>query len=220
MISVPVHNQQGQATGEVYQFDPAELADRISKQLLHDAVVMYQANLRLGTFKTKSRAEVAGSSKKMFKQKGTGNARMGQKRSPVRVGGGHCFAKRPRDFHYRLPRKALQTATRMALLSKFQDNEVVVLDSLAFDAPKTKLVANLLKTLGLTGQSCLFAIEKHDPQVWKSARNIPRVSVSPAAGVNAYSLLLRKRLVVTKAALDALRTRSYTAVADTEATAS
>ncbi len=223
MISVPIHNAAGQPTGRTYEFDGAELADGVNKQLLHDAVVMYQANLRQGTFKSKSRSEVAGCSKKLYKQKGTGNARAGNKRTPVRRGGGHAFAKRPVDFSYRMPRKALQLATRMALLSKFQDNEVVVIEDLSMNKPATKQVFGLLKTLGFVeqpklapaaegakakppkDQSCLLAIAQHDDNVWKSARNIPAVSVSPARDLNAYKLLRRKRLVVTVAALDQLR---------------
>lgn len=225
MISVPVHAADGQPTGRTYEFDPAELADGVNKQLLHDAVVMYQANLRQGTFKTKSRAEVAGCSKKLYKQKGTGNARAGNKRTPVRRGGGHAFAKRPVDYSYRLPKKALALATRMALLSKFLDNEVLVLDSLAMSAPKTSQVHALLKTLGLVdrkpaaeaavkkanrklaNRTCLLAIEQHDPNIWKSARNIPGLSVSPAVELNAYKLLQQKCLVVTVAALDQLRSK-------------
>src|SRR5512147_2567199 len=117
MVRIPVYNRSGQEVG-AYEIDPAELAPRISKQLLHDAVVMYQSNQRLGTARTKSRGEVAGSTKKMYRQKGTGNARAGSRRTNIRRGGGHGFAKRPRDWSYRLPRRALQTATRMAIASK------------------------------------------------------------------------------------------------------
>jgi large subunit ribosomal protein L4 len=216
MISVPIHNQAGQPTGRNYEFDPAELVagaqtrDDLNKQLLHDAVVMYEANRRQGTFKSKSRSEIAGSKKKLFKQKGTGRARMGTKRTCIRRGGGHAFAKRPTDFSYAMPRKALQLATRMALLSKFLDGEAIVVEKLALDRPQTKAVAGLLKSLGLAGQSCLVTIEQHDPTVWKSARNIPSVSVSPAIELNAYKLLQRKRLLVTEAALNKLRGKATT----------
>ncbi len=117
MASLTVYDRTGNDVGQ-YEIDPAELAPRINKQLLHDAVVMYQSNLRQGTAKTKSRGEVAGSTKKMYRQKGTGNARAGSRRSGIRRGGGHIFAKRPRDWTYRLPRKAVQLATRMALASQ------------------------------------------------------------------------------------------------------
>src|SRR5436189_6231251 len=114
MVSLPVFNRSGQEVGK-YDLDTAVLAPEVNKQLLHDVVVMYQSNQRLGTAKTKSRAEVRGSTKKMYRQKGTGNARAGSRRSPVRLGGGHTFAKRPRDWYFRLPKKAVQLATRMAL---------------------------------------------------------------------------------------------------------
>lgn len=205
MISLPIHDQSGKPTGRTYEFDPAELAPGINKQLLHDAVVMYEANLRHGTFKTKTRSEVAGSKKKLFKQKGTGNARMGTKRSGLRRGGGHIFAKLPTEFRQSMPKKAMRLATRMALLSKFMDGEAVVVDTLTVAQPKTKAVVGLMKNLGIAGQSCLFTVEKHDPVMWKSARNIPSVGVSPAADLNAYKLLKVKRLVVTEAALQQLR---------------
>ena len=113
MVSLPVYNRSGDKVGD-YEIDPAALAPEMNKQLLHDAVVMYQANLRQGSFGSKSRGQVRGSTKKMYRQKGTGNARAGSRRSGVRRGGGHIFAKRPRDFSYRLNKKALRVATRMA----------------------------------------------------------------------------------------------------------
>jgi len=205
MISVPIHSQTGEATGRTYDFDPAELAPGVNKQLLHDAVVMYQANLRVGTHKTKTRSEVSGSSHKLYKQKGTGRARMGNKRTPVRRGGGHGFAKRPRDFSYRMPKKALRLATRSALLGKFLDGEVVVMEQLAVEQAKTKVVASLLKTLGVSGKSCLIATEQLDPLLYRSARNIPDVGVKPAVELNAYELLRRRHLIVTTATLDGFR---------------
>lgn len=148
MISVPVYNQQGSEVG-TYEFDPTELASGVNKQLLHDVVVMYEANRRVGTFATKSRADVAGSKKKMYRQKGTGNARAGGKRSPIRRGGGHTFAKTPRDFSYRLPKKAIRLATRMAVLSKFQDDQIKVIDDVKFSEPKTKQVTGMFSQLGV-----------------------------------------------------------------------
>lgn len=204
MISVPVHNQSGAEVGK-YEFDPGELAPGVNTVLLHDAVVMYEANRRVGTVKTKSRGEVAGSTRKLYRQKGTGRARAGNVRTPVRRGGGHAFGKRPIDWSYRLPKKAVRLATRMALLSKFLDNEVTVLDDLAVDEPKTKVIAGLLKALGLSDEGCLLTIENHDTNVWKSSRNLPNLRVAAAAGLNAYDLLHQKRLVVTKQALDRLR---------------
>lgn len=207
MISAPIKDASGKQVG-TYEFDPAELAPGINKQLLHDVVVMYENNRRQGTVKTKGRGEVAGSTMKIYRQKGTGRARMGNKRTGLRRGGGHTHAKVPVDYRYRLPRKAVQLATRMAVLSKFMDNQVVVLDQLKLPEPKTRHVAATLKSLGLSETTCLLAIEQHDPLVWRSARNIETLRVSPAGDLNAYNVLRQKQLVVTKAALDKLRQKA------------
>ncbi len=204
MVSLPVYNRSGQEVG-TYQIDPATIAATINKQLLHDVVVMYQTSARQGTAKTKTRAECAGTTKKMYRQKGTGNARAGQRRSPVRRGGGHTFAKRPRDWGYRLPRKAVQLATRMAIASRLIDQEVVVIDELSFAAPKTKEFAAILKSLKIDRASLLVTTAAHDPGVYKSARNIERVEVSPVSQLNALSILRPSKLLVTKAALDVIK---------------
>ncbi|PQO46458.1 50S ribosomal protein L4 [Blastopirellula marina] len=204
MVSLPIFDKSGKEVGK-YELDTAEIAPSVNKQLLHDAVVMYQANLRQGTHRTKTRAEVAGTTKKMYRQKGTGNARAGSKRSGVRRGGGHIFAIRPRDYSYRLNKKALKIATRMAVVSKIQSEQVVVVDDLAQSEIKTKNVAGALKALGVYGQKVAIALEKHDPVFYRSARNIEGVSVSPVSDLNAYSVLRPRKLVITKAALDSLR---------------
>ena len=147
-ISVPVLGRDGGETG-TYDFDGDELAAAISKQLLHDAVVMYERNKRQGTVKTKSRGEVAGSTKKIYRQKGTGRARAGAKRTPTRRGGGMTFAIRPKDWYTRMPRKAVRAATRQAILSKFQDGQAVVLDGFDLTEPRTKLAAGVLKAVGV-----------------------------------------------------------------------
>lgn len=207
MASLPIYNRSGQQVGS-YDIDPSVLAPHINKQLLHDVVVMYQSNTRLGTAKSKSRGEVAGTTKKMYRQKGTGNARAGSRRSGIRRGGGHIFAKRPRDWSYRLPRKALQVATRMALAAKIRDEQVVVIDELSLAAPKTKDMAGILKALNCHGTSLLVATASYDANVYKSARNIDRVSVSPVSDLNALTVLTPRKLLLTKAALDWLRQRA------------
>lgn len=206
MASITVYDRSGKEVGK-YDIEPKDLAPRISRQLLHDVVVMYQSNLRLGTAKTKSRGEVAGSTKKMYRQKGTGNARAGSRRSGIRRGGGHIFAKRPRDWTFRLPRKAVQLATRMALASKIRDAEITLIDDLAFDAPKTKDMAAIIKALKLNGHSLLVATAQHDVNVYKSARNIENVTVSPVSGLTALNLLSPHRVLMTTKALDAVRSR-------------
>ena len=134
MADLTVFDRAGKEVG-TYSISPTDIAPRINKQLLHDVVVMYQANSRQGSHKTKSRAEVKGSTKKMYRQKGTGNARAGSQKSGIRRGGGHIFAKRSRDYGYRLPKKAVRLATRMAIASKVRDGEIIVLDDLGFDKP-------------------------------------------------------------------------------------
>lgn len=203
-ISIPVMNRRGESVGTV-SVDPAEFGGKINKQLLHDCVIMYQANLRAGTHSTLRRSEVAGSTKKLFKQKGTGNARVGNKRTNKRRGGGTAKGPKPRDYSYRLPKRALQTATRMAILSKFADNEVTIVDDFGLNAPKSKEMAGVLKALKLEGISCLIGTDKNDPTIYKSGRNLRGVGVLPAEQMNAYEVLKRKQLVLTKAALEKLR---------------
>lgn len=201
MATLPVYDRTGAKVGD-YEIDPAGLAAQINKQLLHDAVVMYQANLRLGTHKTKTRGEVAGSTRKMYRQKGTGNARAGSRRSGVRVGGGHIHAKRPRDYSYRLPRKALQLATRMAMASRIQDDELTIIDDLGISAPKTKEMAQILKALNLDGATVLVATDGYDVNIYRSGRNIAGVSVAPYQELNALSLLKPRKVLITKSALE------------------
>jgi large subunit ribosomal protein L4 len=207
MVSLTVYDRTGSQVG-TYEVDPAEFAPRINKQLLHDAVVMYQSNLRLGTVRTKTRGEVAGTTKKMYRQKGTGRARAGSRRTNIRRGGGHGHAIRPRDWSYRLPRKALRLATRMALAAKLRDGEVTLIDDLSFAEPKTKDMAAILKAVGCAETSVLVATADRDANVWKSARNIDRVSVSPVADLNALVVLRPRRVLMTRAALDAMRERA------------
>jgi large subunit ribosomal protein L4 len=176
--------------------------------LLHDVVVMYQANQRQGTFRTKSRGMVAGTGKKMYRQKGTGNARAGSKQSGTRRGGGHIFRKDPRDFGYRLPKKAVQTATRMAFASKIRDEQVVVIDDLKFATPKTKDMAAILKAVKCDGGSVLVGIAAHDTNVHRATRNIEKVEIAPVADWNAWSILKPKRILITKAALDVLKSQA------------
>lgn len=212
MASLPVYDRLGKEVGR-YDIDFTDIAPKINKQLLHDAVVMYQANLRQGSAKTKARCEVAGSTRKLYRQKGTGRARAGSIRSGIRRGGGHIKHKQPRDWGYRLPRRALQTATRMAIASKLRDDQLVIIDDLSFSTPKTKEVAALLKAIKLDGKSVLVAVAKHDPVVYKSVRNLAKTSVSPVSDLNAYSVLRPSKLVVTKAALELIRNNTKAASA-------
>jgi large subunit ribosomal protein L4 len=211
MLTLPVYDRSGTQV-RTYEIDPAQLAPRISKQLLHDAVVMYQTNMRLGTVRTKNRSEVAGTTKKMYRQKGTGNARAGSRRSGIRRGGGHIHAIRPRDWSYRLTKKAIRLATRMAVASKLADNEVTLIDELSFEKPETRRMAAILKALKIDHGSLLVAVAAYDANVYKSVRNLEGVSVAPVADLTALGVLRPKRLLMTTSALDALREKAAAAV--------
>ena len=213
MVSLPVYDKSGKEVGK-YEIDPAEIAPKINRQMLHDVVVMYQANQRLGTHKTKTRGEVRGSTKKLYRQKGTGNARVGSKKSGARRGGGHIHAKHPLDYSYRMPKKMVKAATRMAIAGKIADREVVVIDDLSFEAVKTRQIAGLLKALSLDGKTALIATEKLDPVVYKSSRNIPGVEVLPAADLNALAVIRPDRVLVSRAAMDAIRAGRATAAVE------
>ncbi len=176
MISLPVYDRNGAQVG-TYEIDPTELAPRISKQLLHDAVVMYQTNRRQGTVQTRGRSDVAGTTRKMYRQKGTGRARAGSRRSNIRRGGGHTFAKRPKDWSYRLPKQALRLATRMALASRIADGEVTLIDQLQFERPRTAEMVGILKALaeqtrefaGLTARLAQRRAESRRRAAWRRA---------------------------------------------------
>src|SRR6516164_4785942 len=135
MLTVPVYNPSGEKVGEE-TIDPADFGGKINNQLLHDVVLMHLAARRVGTVNTRGRADVAGSGKKLFRQKGTGNARAGSKRTNKRKGGGVAFARRNRDYRYAMPKKAVRTAVRMAILSKFQDGQAVIVVGLSTAATK------------------------------------------------------------------------------------
>ena len=206
MTTLPVFDLSGNKVGD-YEIDPAAIAPKVSKQLLHDVIVMYLANKRQGSNKTKTRGEVSGSTKKLYKQKGTGNARAGARRTPVRRGGGHANARQPRSYYYRLPRKAVQAATRMAIASKISSGSVVVVDQLKMDAQKTKTLAAAFKALGLEGQTKTLAIGGIDRNVYLSGRNIQGCTVSTVSDLNALAVLRPRKLVVTREALDWIKSR-------------
>lgn len=208
MLTLNVYNRQGDSVGTV-DVDEAEFGGTVNRQLLHDVVLMHLANQRAGTHSTLRRGEVAGSTKKLFRQKGTGNARVGTRRTNKRRGGGTAKGPKPRDYEYHLPKKAVRAATRMAILSKFQDNQAMIVEDLAVTEPaKTKQVAGILKALKLHDTSCLVGTAGIDKNLHRAARNIPRVEVMPAGDLNAYTILRQKRLVLTRAALDELRNKA------------
>jgi large subunit ribosomal protein L4 len=218
MLSVSIGNRQGESVDSI-EVDPAEFGGEVNRQLLHEVVLMYLANQRAGTHSTLRRGEVAGSTKKLFRQKGTGNARVGTRRTNKRRGGGTAKGPKPRDYEYHLPKRMVRAATRMALLSKFQDQEVVVVDDLTLPEIKTRQMAEILKALKLNDTTCLISTAGQDDNLYKSARNIPGVEVLPASQLNAYMVLRQKRLLLTRPALEELLKKKREAGANQAASA-
>jgi large subunit ribosomal protein L4 len=205
MIDLTVYNRSGQEVDKI-TVDESVLGGAVRYALLKQAIVRHQANDRVGTVQTKSRGMVAGSTKKLYRQKGTGNARVGNRRTGIRVGGGMVFGKVPRDFSQRMPRKQKRLARDSAVLAKLRKNSVVVVDGLTFDKPQTKDFAGMLKNLKID-RSCLVAIPQYDENIYKSARNVPKVVVLPVADLNAGDICTHQRMLFTKEALVAFLNR-------------
>jgi large subunit ribosomal protein L4 len=199
MIEIPVYNQAGQEV-EKLQLDESKLGGQVRAALLKQAIVMYHANQRQGTVRTLARGEVAGSTRKIYRQKGTGNARMGTIRQPVRKGGGHAKQKRPKDWRLAMPKKARRLARDSALLSKIQSSEIRVLDDIRLEQPKTREVARIFKALGISS-SCLVALPQHDPIIERCSRNLARTRLTTVAQLNAWDILQNRLLLTTKAGL-------------------
>ncbi len=173
----------------------------VRTDLLHEAVVNYLANQRQGTHAVKTRGMVRGGGKKPWKQKHTGRARHGSIRSPLWKGGGVVFGPQPRDYGYKMTKKQRRLALKTALSAKLRDGELLVVDSMEFDRPRTKDMIALLKGLGIDNGSVLVVVPEKDDNVYLSARNIPRVDVVRAADLNTYDLLVHNRVLMTREAL-------------------
>lgn len=180
--------------------------NQASEAVVHSAVVAYMANQRQGTHSTKTRAEVSGGGRKPWRQKHTGRARHGSIRSPLWRKGGIVFGPKPRDYYIQLPKQMKDTALFKALTMKYNDNEVLLLDQLSFDSPKTKQMAAILKQLALDNKSVLIILPEKDDNILLSARNIPYVGVVRAEDLNAYHVAMFDQVVFTVAGLDKLLT--------------
>src|SRR4051794_2574624 len=200
MIEVPVFNQSGDKVSTI-NVDEAKLGGEVRKNLLKQALVMYHANQRQGSVRTLARGEVAGSTRKMFRQKGTGNARTGGIRNPIKKGGGHAKQKRPKDWRQAMPKKARRLARNSAILSKIQSNDIRVLEEIAMDQPKTKLMAGVFKALGID-RSVLFALPERNETIERSARNIDRTTLTTVDQLNAWDILKNRTLLVTRAGME------------------
>ena len=198
MISLSVYDKNGKEV-ESLKVDESTFGGRVRYSLLKQAIVMYQANKRVGTAATKSRGMIAGSTKKIYAQKYTGNARAGTIRTGKRVGGGVTFAKVARDFSQVMPKKQRKLARDSAILSKLLSNNVVIVDQLKFEKPKTRDFVNILGNLKID-RSCLVIIGEYNDTLWRSARNIAKVSVMPVVESNAGDICRHTKLLFTKEA--------------------
>jgi large subunit ribosomal protein L4 len=199
MPKVALYNVTGAQVGEV------ELSDAVfgiepHVHSIHEAVLLQQASLRQGTHKTKGRSEVRGGGRKPWKQKGTGRARQGSIRSPQWKGGGTVFGPTPRSYGYKLPRKVRRLAIRSALSSKVIENEVIVLDQLTLNAPKTKEFVAILNNLKVASKALVVGLTL-DENVALSARNIPGVKFVAADGISVLDVMLHDKLIITKDAV-------------------
>jgi len=199
---IKVFNEKGNEV-ETMVLDE-EILGKNNTKLLHQIITGYEANLHLGTHKTKSKAERRGSGAKPWKQKHTGRARAGMKRSPLWKGGGNIFGTKIRDYIQKLPVEMRAEACKSALLSKIQDQQFKVIDTLIYNKPSTKRFIKTLKALGLHKGSCLVAIKSSVMPLIKSVRNIEKITVIPFENLNAYEIVRHKNLLVTKGVLEDL----------------
>ena len=200
MATAKLYSETGQQKGTVEL--PASLFEQpVRRQALYDAVRNYLANKRQGTHDTQTRAEVAYSTAKLFRQKGTGRARAGSAGSPTRVGGGVAFGPHPRDYSYRLPQKIKRAALKSALSDRASSERISVVENFTMDAPKTSRMSALLKGLPLEGRHTLVVLDREDDVIYRSTRNLQGVRVLRSHELNAYTILWADNLVFTQKAL-------------------
>lgn len=202
-MEVPVRNMKGDQVSTL-TIDEAVLGGELNPSLIKQAYVRYHANTRQGSARTKGRSGIAGSTRKLFKQKGTGRARVGAVRSPIRKGGGVAFSKTKQreDFRKDMPVKMRRKANRNALLSKLMDNEVFIIDDIKLDAPKTKVMSDMLKALGVD-RTCLVAVSVENKNAGLAARNLDNVTVCDARQLTCFEMLNCRYMVISKADLQA-----------------
>ena len=201
-MKVPVYSLDGEVVEQI-ELSEAIFAIRFNRAVVHQAMVRQLANGRQGTASTKTRAEVSGSTRKLYAQKHTGRARRGDIKSPLLRGGGVTFGPRPRNFKYKLPHRMRKIALVQSLNSKIKDNEIIVIDRIGLDEPKTKKIASMLSALKSNGKS-LIVMDKSSPQITRASRNIPGVTVKTFNNINAYDVLQHKKVVFTRQAIENL----------------
>lgn len=203
-MEVKVLNTQGKETGRSITLSDAVFAIEPNNHAIYLDVKQYLANNRQGTHKSKERNEVAGSTRKIKKQKGTGTARAGSVKSPVFVGGGRIFGPRPKDYTQKLNKKLKKLARRSALSQKMQSNAFAVVENFTFDAPKTKDFLKVLAAFGLENKKSLFVLADNNENVFLSSRNIPNVQVLTASELNTYAVVNASNVVFFEGAVEVI----------------
>ena len=198
MPTVGLFNKEGQKVGDV-QLSENVFGVEINQDAVHQVVVALLANKRQGNQSALTRAEVSGGGIKPWRQKGTGRARQGSTRSPQWIHGGVVFAPKPREYRISIPKSMRRVALMSALTSKVVENEIIVLDSLDFEAPKTKEVVKMLKALDV--KKALIVVAESNENAYKSARNIEGIEIIPVNNINVYDILKYEKFVITKEAV-------------------
>lgn len=205
-MELAVFKHNGEDTGRKITLSDDIFAIETNDHAIYLDVKQYLANQRQGTHKSKERNEIAGSTKKIKKQKGTGGARAGSIKSPIFRGGGRVFGPRPRDYSFKLNKKLKQLARKSALTYKAKDNSVMILENVIFDKPSTKGYIALLNGLSLSGEKTLLVLPEQNKNVYLSSRNVPKAKVVTVNDVNTYELLHADKLVLCEDSVSMLET--------------
>lgn len=203
-MEVAIYNIKGEDTGRKAQLADEVFAIDANEHAVYLDVKQYLANQRQGTHKSKERSEVSGSTRKLHKQKGGGGSRIGDINSPVLVGGGRVFGPRPRDYRFKLNRKLKDLARRSALSLKAAAGQIVVVEDVNFEAPKTKEFINFAKNLKVEGKKVLVVLSAKNNNVYLSMRNVPDARIMTASDINAYAVLNTETLLLTEASVDVI----------------
>ena len=207
-MKIPVYNIEGKDTGRKVTLEKKVFeVENPNDHLIYMDIRLIRNNQRQGTSKSKERGEVSGSNKKPFRQKGTGNARPGHKRSPLWRHGGTVFGPRPRDYGFGLNKKQKRIARKSALTYKAKDEGIQVVENFTFEAPKTKQFVELLNNLELQGKKVLLVLGENDTNVYLSGRNLPKTSICTAMDLNTYDILNADRLLLTEEAVKVINER-------------
>lgn len=197
-MEVAVYNIKGEDTGRKVTLNDSVFGIEPNEHVVYLDVKQYMANQRQGTHKSKERSEIAGSTRKLHKQKGGGGARIGDIKSPVLVGGGRIFGPRPRNYEFKLNKKVKQLARKSALSYKAQENQIIVVEDFTFEAPKTKEFVNFAKNIKVADKKAVLVLAGQNKNVFLSARNLPNVEIVTASDLNTYKILDNKSLVLSE----------------------